>query len=88
MVQQLTTEQRTFVVTKYLETKSIKSVQDQFRQRFSNRNALARRTIQQNVLKYKRHGTSLSRNKGNRSVTVTPPDDLPTLRKRIVDAVN
>ena len=70
MVQQLTTEQRTFVVTKYLETKSIKSVQDQFRQRFPNRNAPAKRTIQQNVLKYKRHGTSLNRNGGNRSVTL------------------
>ena len=68
MVKQLTTEQRTFVVTKYLETESIKSVQDQFCQRFPNRNAPAKRTNQQNVLKHMRHGTSLSRNEGNRSV--------------------
>ena len=70
MVQQLTAEQRTFVVPKYLETKSIKSVQDQFRQRFPNGNAPEKRSIQQNVLKYKRHGISLNRNEGNRSVTL------------------
>ena len=86
MVQQLTTEQRNFVVTKYLETKSIKSVQVKLRQSFPNRNVPAKQTSQQKVFKYKRYGTSLNWNKGNsgRRRTIRTQANIKTVQQRLL----
>lgn len=62
---QLTVQQRVFVVTRYLETKSYNSVVQSFRETFPDRNPPTRRTVYENVRKYKNNGTSQNRNKGN-----------------------
>jgi len=60
---QLTDDQRVFVVTKYLETKSFKTVVDAFRLIYPNRNPPTKSTIWNNVQKYKNHSTSKNLNK-------------------------
>ena len=62
---QLTTEQRVFVVKKFLETKSLLTTQDVFHEKFRNRPTPAKKTIWANVKKYENCGTSHNRNKGN-----------------------
>ena len=61
---QLIHVQRSFVVTKYHETKSYEAVRAAFQERYPDRIVLSKRTIQQNVAKYQREGTSLNLNKG------------------------
>jgi len=61
---QLTTEQRVFAVQIYLERRSFVAVREAFRERFPDRNLPAKSTIQRNVEKYLREGTSLNLNKG------------------------
>ena len=60
---QLTKEQRIFVVSKYLETKSYNEIIRAFRVRFPDRVVPYKTTIQRNVKKYMEHGTSLNLNK-------------------------
>ena len=60
---QLTIQQRTFIVKKYYETRSYRAVRDQFRLAFPGRNPPANSTIQHNIQKYERDGTSLNVNK-------------------------
>lgn len=62
---QLTNEQRAFIVKRYFETKSYLEVQESFRQRFPDRNPPSKSTIQRNVAKYTREGTSQNLNKGH-----------------------
>ena len=62
---QLTTEQRVLVVKQYHETKSYTAVRESFRQKFPGKNPPAKRTIQKNVEKYDRYGTSLNLKKGH-----------------------
>ncbi len=62
---QLTTEQRTFVVTTFHQTGSLQLTCDAFRERFPEWEPPAAKTIWANVRKYQEHGTSLNRNKGN-----------------------
>ena len=62
---QLTTAERTFIVSKYFETKSIPEVLRLFEIAFPHRNVPSSSTIWRNVRKYHQHGTSLNRNKGN-----------------------
>ena len=61
---QLSWEERVLVVEKYFERKSYIAVQAEFQQRY----ILAppyKRTIQQNIKKYRSYGMSLNRNKEN-----------------------
>ena len=51
------------MVKKYHEIRSITDVQEAFRQRFHDRNPPAKRTIENNVKKYEKEGTSLNLNK-------------------------
>jgi hypothetical protein len=60
---QLTTAQKVFVVETYLQRRSFVAVREAFRERFPDRNPQAKRTIQSNVEKYLREGTSLNLNK-------------------------
>lgn len=62
---QLTTQQRTFVVKTYHETRSFIAVQNAFRDHFPERQVPTKMTIWKNVRKYEEHGTSLNRNKGH-----------------------
>ena len=63
---QLTAGQRTFLVENYFKTQSINEVISLFEERFSDRNPPSASTIWRNVNKYRQHGTSLNRNRGNR----------------------
>ena len=68
---QLTNAQQVFIVRKYHETRSFRSVQEAFREVFPDRNQPAKSTIQNNVQKYphvqyQQHHTSLNVNKGRR----------------------
>ena len=60
---QLTKEQRVFVVSRYLETKSYQAVRVDFQQRFPGRAMPCKSTIDRNVKKYLEHGTSLNLNR-------------------------
>lgn len=60
---QLTVGQRTFIVRKYYETRSFLAVKEAFLQQFPERNPPSTSTIQRNVEKYEREGTSLNLNK-------------------------
>ena len=65
--QQLSPEQRAFMVLSYHETGSSPShTRQAFAERFPNRQPLDKRTIiVRNFKKYERHATSHNRNKGN-----------------------
>ena len=79
---QLTTAQRVFVVKKYHETKSYRTVQDEFRLTFPGRNPPAKSTIQHNVQKYDVNGTSLNLHKGRsgRRKTVRTNNNIQRVR--------
>ena len=76
---QLTT---VFIVECYVRSRSYVTVQREFRKRFSDREPPAKRTIQENVLKYHNFGTSLNRNKGNsrRSKTARTEENITQVR--------
>ena len=82
---QLTTEQRTFIVKKYYETRSYVDVQNAFRQAFPNRNPPAKSTIQHNIRKYETDGTSLNVNKGRsgRRRTVRTAENIEMARQAL-----
>lgn len=82
---QLTTEQRVFVVSIYLETKSFLAVKDAFRRRFPERNCPCNSTIRKNVEKYRQHGTSLNLNKqfSGRRKSVRTPENIEMVRDHL-----
>ena len=61
---QLSWEERVLVVEKYFERKSYIAVQAEFQQRYIHAPPY-KRTIQQNIKKYRSYGMSLNRNKEN-----------------------
>lgn len=61
---QLTDEQRAFIVKRYFESKSFVTVQESFQQIYPGRIPPSKSTIQRNVAKYTREGTSHNLNKG------------------------
>ncbi|KAF2344201.1 Protein of unknown function DUF4817, partial [Trinorchestia longiramus] len=61
---QLTKEQRVFVVTIWISTKSIKRVEALFAQHFPGRRSSCKDTIWKNTYKYRREGTSRNLNNG------------------------
>ena len=79
---QLNVEQRIFIVTKYIETRSYNDVREAFRLRFPQRNAPSKKTIYTNVKKYKEKGTSLNLNKGRsgRRVSIRTPENIQLVR--------
>ena len=62
---QLTTEQRTYLIKTFYETRSLQITCESFRERFPERQAPALKTVWANVRKFEAHGTCLNRNKGN-----------------------
>lgn len=68
---------------KYHESISIKFVREQFRLNFPGRNPPAKSTIQHNVQKHARDGTTLYVNKGRsgRSRTVRTPQNIGMVRQ-------
>ena len=64
-MEQLSNNQRVFVVETFFRTNSFKRVREEFSLRFPDRRAPSKSTIQRNVEKYRTHATSLNRNKGN-----------------------
>ena len=59
----LSKEQRVYIVETYFRTNSIKQVKAGFTDRFPERELPSTSTIQRNVEKYRKHATSLNRNK-------------------------
>ena len=82
---QLTTEQRTFVVLTFNQTRSLQRTRDAFRERFPEREPPAAKTIWANVRKYQEHGTSLNRNKENsgRRRTGRSPENIAAVRQQL-----
>jgi len=84
---QLTIEQRVFVVTVFHQTGSLQQTRDAFRERFPEREPPAAKTIWANVKKYRDHGTSLNRNKGNsgRRRTGRSEENIEAVRQQILE---
>ena len=84
---QLTPEQRVFVVTKFLENKSLLATQVAFSEAFPNRNPPAKTTIWANVKKYREHATSLNRNKGHsgRRRTARTEDNIGAVQQQLLE---
>ena len=82
---QLTTDQRVFVVTKFLESKSLQETQLAFAEAFPDREPPAKKTIWKNVQKSREHGTSLNRNKGHsgRRRTVRTEDTIAAVQRHL-----
>lgn len=80
---QLTTEQRTFVVLHYSNTRSLTAVRSAFRERFPDRNPPSKTTILQNYRKYSKCGTSLNLNKSNsgRPRTARSPENIAAIKR-------
>ena len=87
---QLTTEQRVFVVETYLRTNSYIRVKQAFAERFGDREPPSKSTIDRNVRKYRNHGTSLNRNKGNsgRRRTATSRENIEAVRHLLEENPN
>jgi hypothetical protein len=62
---QLTTAERTFIVENYFVTRSIQEVLRLFRIAFPDRHVPNSTIVWRNLRKYRQHGTSLNRDKGN-----------------------
>ncbi|KAF2365776.1 Protein of unknown function DUF4817 [Trinorchestia longiramus] len=62
---QLTNEQRVFVVTTWISTRSIKRVQAVFAQHFPGQRSPCKYTIWKSANKYQQEGTSRNLNKGS-----------------------
>ncbi len=63
--QQFTPQQRPFMVTSYCQTGNVRETITAFQLQFPQRQPPNAKTIKRNVEKYRIHGTSLNRNKGN-----------------------
>ena len=77
---QFSTEQRVFMVRKYLESRSFEAMIEAFRQHFPERNPPSKSTIFRNVEKYLRNATSLNLCKGRSGRPQTArrsPDPYP-----------
>uniref|UniRef100_UPI00358DFE76 uncharacterized protein n=1 Tax=Myxine glutinosa TaxID=7769 RepID=UPI00358DFE76 len=84
---QLTTEQRTFLVTTFHQTGSLQRTRDALRERFPEREPPVAKTIWANVRKYQEHGTSLNRNKGNsgRRCTGRSEMNIAAVRQQVLE---
>ncbi|KAF2368871.1 Protein of unknown function DUF4817 [Trinorchestia longiramus] len=72
---QLTNEQRVFVVTTWISTRSIKRVQALFAQHFPGQRSPCKDTIWKNANKYQQVGTSRNLNKGRSGCKRTARSD-------------
>jgi hypothetical protein len=81
----LTIPERTFIVEKYFETKSVVAVLRQFQIAFPGRNPPSSSSVWRNVNKYRLHGTSLNRNKGNsgRRKTGRSEENIQAVREQL-----
>ena len=68
---QLTTEQRTYIIECNIRRGSYQHVQEQFAQRFPNRNSPSKSSIQAIIEKFQEKGSILNQNKGNSGRRVT-----------------
>ena len=84
---QLTVEQRFFVVSTYLETKSYNAVREAFVQIFPGRNAPCKKTVYKNIQKYKENGTSLNLNKSRsgRRRSVRTAENIGLVRNALIE---
>ena len=82
----LTTEQRVFIVTHYYERGSVDEVRRRFEEQYPAENLPSRSTVWRNVHKYKTHGTSLNRNKGNsgRKISVRTDEQIDEIRELLI----
>ena len=82
----LTTEQRVFIVTHYYETGSVDEVKRSFEEQYPAEKLPSRSTVWRNVHKYKTHGTSLNRNKGNsgRKISVRTDEQIEEIRELLI----
>ena len=84
---QPTSEQRIFVVTNYLRTRSSKDVQQLFEQLCCDRVSETKMTIWKNIKKYKTEGSSLNLNKdrsGSRRTDRTP-ENIDLFQENIIE---
>ena len=81
----LTIAERVFLVEKYFETKSVVEVLTLFQIAFPGRNPPSSSTVWRNVNKYRQHGTSLNRNKGNsgRRKTGRSEENIQAVREQL-----
>jgi len=85
---QYTIEQRTFMVEKYIETKTIDAVKSAFQVAFSDRDLPVKFTILYNVKKFQNNGTSHNFNAHNsgRRRTVRTPENVEMVREALKNA--
>lgn len=83
---QFTGQQRSFMVTTYIRTRSPRETQDLFRRQFPGVEPPNLSTIRRNYLKYTRFATSLNRNAGNsgRRRTARSQRNIEAVRQELV----
>ena len=88
-MRQISKEERAFVVEKFFERKSYIAVQAAFQQQF-NQAPPCKTIIQQNVTKYRSHGTSLNRSKENsgRRRTARSEENIELVRNILENNTN
>lgn len=84
---QLTREQRVFIVLNYQETKNYEIVRRNFEQKYPERMSPTKKTVRRTVQKFKEHGTTLNRNKGNsgRKRTAITPENIEIVQNVIAE---
>ena len=84
---QFSTEQRTFIVSKYFETRSYVAVIEEFEQQFPDRLPPAKATILRNVRKYLQEGSSLNLDEGRsgRPRTSRTVENIEAVRERFFE---
>jgi len=84
---QLTVEQRVFVVSRYMETGSTQAAIDLFTEHFPGVKPPTKHTVLRNVQKYRDHGSSHNRYKGNsgRKATIRTEETIEAVRKLLND---
>ncbi|KAF2350461.1 Protein of unknown function DUF4817 [Trinorchestia longiramus] len=83
---ELTKEQKVFVVTTWISTRSIKRVQALFAQHFPGRRSSCEDTIWKNANKYQQEGTSRNLNKGRsrRKRTARSEENVENVRNLLL----
>ena len=81
---QLTQEQRVFLVTAWMRSKSYQVVSQEFSENFPERNVLNKTTIWKNVKKYREEGTSLNLNRRRSGKMKIKSQMLGNRRKRTI----
>ena len=83
----LTIPERTFIVEKYFETKSVVAVLRQFQIAFPGRNPPSSSSVWRNVNQCRLYGTSLNRNKGNsgRRKTGRSEENIQAVREQLMN---